>query len=128
MKTALPPLQPSKTTQQLDSDPVKFTDFGYKNTLIERARTTMTTLDLNDIISELAQIYETDTEAMRKLSVLNEIKSREFKVEQEKYDALKSEYEDVCRNTAIIDVLKRRNMCKASVPKRHIEFSKLKEI
>jgi hypothetical protein len=110
MRRSLPPLRPSQTTIKIEQSGMKFTDFIQKSQLIEKARTTVTTLDLNDIIHELEEIFERDMQAMQYLTDSNQRKADELANERCQFEARKLQFETARANTAILEVLKKQDL------------------
>ena len=112
MKPALPPLAPSRTEVEIKKGETKFGDLSHKIALIEKARTAVSTVDLNEIIDELLTIYDDDTRALRSLQNRNGVKSAELAAAKGKLDERRTALDTLKRNTAILDVLKERNLQK----------------
>jgi hypothetical protein len=108
LKSALPPLPHTRTERELRAGGVFFTDIAHKNMLIDKARLSSTTLDLNDIISELQVIFRADMEAMNRLTITNKIKVGELARERKHFEDHKARYETMLQNTSIVHHLTQR--------------------
>jgi hypothetical protein len=94
----------------MEQNGLKFSDFSQKSQLIEKARTTLTTLDLNDIIHELEEIFERDMEAMQYVTDSNQRKADELANARHQFGTRKLQFETARVNTAIVDVLKKQDL------------------
>ena len=110
MRPALPPLAPSRTGMEIAKSPAKFGDLSHKIALIEKARTAVTTLDLNEIIDELLTIYDDDTKAMHNLQTMNSVKNTELATAKKKLDKMRSAYHELKQNTAILGLLEKEDL------------------
>lgn len=110
MRPALPPLAPSRTGMEIAKSPAKFGDLSHKIALIEKARTAVTTLDLNEIIDELLTIYDDDTKAMHNLQTMNSVKTTELATAKKKLDKMRSAYHELKQNTAILGLLEKEDL------------------
>jgi hypothetical protein len=81
--------------------------------VIKKARTTVTTLDLNDIIGDIERIFDRDMQAMQYLTEINQRKADELAEEWRHFEGQKLQLETVRANNAILDVLKKQDFaCK----------------
>ncbi|OHT14539.1 hypothetical protein TRFO_15077 [Tritrichomonas foetus] len=103
MKSALPPLKPTRTSQELSN--YNFVDYSQKLALIDKARLTVTTYELNDIIIELQTIYQKDIDALDSFHRSNEIKSGQLQLEQKKFHQLEKDFNTLKSNTSILDII-----------------------
>ena len=105
----LPPLTPSRLERVIASSPIQFNDIKVKISLIEKARTS-TTHELNNIITQLREMYKCDCNAFSIISSSNSQKSSELEQHEKEFQLLDQKYKKFKSTASIIDILQKVNL------------------
>lgn len=106
MKSHLPPLYQTQTSNKYTG----FTDISYKLSLIDKARVTLTTIELNEILKELQVIYQSDIETFSKLEQTLQLKKTQYLNDKDNYNKLQTNYNTLKSNTLFLQTLKNNNL------------------
>lgn len=105
----LPPLTPSRLEKIISTSPIQFSDLKVKISLIEKGRTS-TSHELNNIITQLRDMYKSDCNAFSIISTSNSQKSSELSKLESEYQELDQKYEKFKSTASIVDILQKGNL------------------
>lgn len=108
MKSHLPSLYQTQKTNEV-SHPV-FTDLSHKMDLINKARITVTTIELNEIIKELYEIYQNDEKTSSTLDQTLQIKRNQLQNDKERFNNLQTKYNTLKSNSSFLKILEKKNL------------------
>lgn len=106
----LPPLSPLSTEILISNTPNQFADLRIKVALIEKCKTSLSIVDLNSTISQLRDMYKSDSYEFSVIDTSNSAKKKQLSQYQNDLDLLEQKYNKLKNYSNIQNILESQDL------------------